>query len=62
MVDPTNKTYMVRYKVCSLVENKDKILNPKLDGLQKHTGKRKTLISCLGVLVGEFYINNDNQH
>jgi hypothetical protein len=26
MVDPASKTHMVHYKVCSLVENKDKFL------------------------------------
>ncbi len=62
VLDPTSKTHMVHFKVCSLVENKDKILNPKLDGLHKHARKRKTLIFCLGVLVGESYINNGNQH
>ncbi len=29
----------MRYKACSLVESKDKILNPKLDGLHKHARK-----------------------
>jgi hypothetical protein len=53
---------MVRYKVCSSIENKEKILNPKLDALHKHARKRKTLISCLGVLASESYISNDNQH
>jgi hypothetical protein len=44
MVDLASKIHMVCYKVCSLVESKDKILNLKLDGLQKHVGKGKTLI------------------
>jgi hypothetical protein len=59
VVDPASKIHMVCYKVCSLVESKDKILNLKLDGLQKHARKRKTLIFHLGVLVSESYINND---
>ncbi len=62
MVDHVSKIHMVCYKVCSLVEVKDKILNPKLDYLQKHVRKRKTFISHPWVLVGESYINNDNQH
>jgi hypothetical protein len=33
-----------------------------LDGLQKHAKKRKTLVPCLRVLVGEYYISNDSQH
>jgi hypothetical protein len=62
VVDRTSKTHMVHCKVCSLVEGKDKILNPMLDGLHKHAGKRKTLISHPGVLAGESYINNESQH
>jgi hypothetical protein len=31
---------MVHYKIFFLVEGKDKLLNPKLDGLQKHAGKK----------------------
>ncbi len=49
VVDLVSKTHMVHCKVCYLVENKDKILNPKLDGLQKHARKRKSLIYYLGV-------------
>jgi len=49
VVDLVSKTHMVHYKVCYLVENKDKILNPKLHGLHKHARKRKSLIYCLGV-------------
>jgi len=33
MVDHASKTHMLRCKVCFLVEGKDKIPNPKLDGL-----------------------------
>jgi hypothetical protein len=62
MIDPTGKIQMVHYKICSLVEGKNKILNPKLDGLQKHASKRKTLIPHPGVLVSDYYINNDSQH
>jgi hypothetical protein len=45
-----------------LVEGKDKILNPELDGLQKHARKWKALISHPRILPGESYINNDSQH
>jgi hypothetical protein len=41
---------------------KTKIINLKLDGLQKHVRRKKTLIYLPGVLVGESYISNDNQH
>jgi hypothetical protein len=50
---------MVRCKVCSLIEGKDKILNLKLDGLPKHAKKRKTLISYPRILASEFYISNE---
>jgi hypothetical protein len=33
VVDPLSKTHMVHCKLCSLVEGKDKIISPKLDGL-----------------------------
>ncbi len=62
MVDPTSKIHVVHYKVYSLVEGKDKILNLKLDGFQKHVGKRKAIIFHPRVLAGESYINNDWQH
>ncbi len=62
VVNHASKTCMVHCKVCSLVKSKDKILNPKLDGLHKHARKRKALIFRLGVLAGEFYIINDSQH
>jgi hypothetical protein len=45
-----------------LVEGKDKILNPELDGLQKHVRKWKALIFHPRILPSESYINNDNQH
>jgi hypothetical protein len=33
-----------------------------LDGLQKHAKKGKALIPHPRVLVGDYYISNDNQH
>lgn len=53
---------MVHYKDFFLVEGKDKLLNPKLDGLQKHVGKKKLLILRPWFLVGDYYINNDSEH
>jgi hypothetical protein len=46
MVDPRAKIHMVHCKVCSMVEGKEKIINPKLNGLQEHVRKRKALIPC----------------
>jgi hypothetical protein len=45
-----------------MVENKEKLLNIKLDDLQKHARKNKVLVYCSKVLMGDYYINNDNQH
>jgi hypothetical protein len=45
MVDLTSEIQVVRCKVYSLVESKDKILNLEKDGLQKHARKWKALIS-----------------
>jgi hypothetical protein len=53
---------MVPCKICFLVEGKDKFLNPKLDGMQMHVGKKKALVPCPRLLVGDYYINNDSQH
>jgi len=47
---------MVHYNIFFLVEGKDKLLNPKLDGLQKHAGKKKPLILHPWLLVGDYYI------
>jgi hypothetical protein len=61
VVDPIGKIHMVHCKVCSMVESKKKIINPKLNGLQKHVRKKKALVPCLRVLVDDYYISNDNQ-
>jgi hypothetical protein len=37
------------------VEGKEKLQNPKLDGLQKHSSKKKTLVAHSKVVVGEYY-------
>lgn len=52
---------MVHYKVCSMVKGKEKLINPKLNGLQEHVRKRKVLVPCLRILVGDYYINNDKK-
>jgi hypothetical protein len=35
------KLQIVHYKMCMVVEGKEKLLNLKLDGLQKHCNKQK---------------------
>ncbi len=49
-------------RICSVVEGKEKFLNPKLDGLHKHLGKRKALIAHLKVVVCEYYQSFENQY
>jgi hypothetical protein len=44
------------------VEDREKLLNPKFDGLQKHLGKRKVLVVHLGVAMGEYYQIFLSQH
>ncbi len=61
VVDPIGRIHTVHCKDCSIVEGKEKFINPKSNGLQKHVRKRKPLVPCLRVLVGDYYINNDNQ-
>jgi hypothetical protein len=41
MVDLVSKIHMACCKFCSMVENKEKLLNLKLDDLQKHARKKK---------------------
>ncbi len=55
MVNPNGKVQQVRCKICSIVEDREKLLNLKFDGLQKHLGKRKVLVVHLGVAMGEYY-------
>ncbi len=62
MVNLVSKIHRVCFKFCSMVENKEKLLNLKLDDLQKHARKKKFLVFCSSVLVGDYYISNDSQH
>jgi hypothetical protein len=61
IVNLTSKIHMVCCNICSLVEGNKKLINPKLDGLQKHVRKRKTLTSHPQFLVRDHCINNDSQ-
>ncbi len=42
MVDPDGKVQHVHCRIYLVAEGKEKLLNPELDGFQKHSGKRKT--------------------
>ncbi len=61
VVDPIGKIHTVHCTVCFMVESKEKNMNPKLNGLQEHVRKKKALVLCSRVLMGDYYINNDNQ-
>jgi hypothetical protein len=44
------------------VEVKEKLLNPKLDGLQKHFGRQRSLITHPRIAMGNYYQINQSQH
>jgi hypothetical protein len=52
----------VRCRICSEVEGREKILAPKIDGLWKHDGHRRALITFRSVKKGEHYFLATNQH
>jgi len=62
VVDPNGKVQQVRCTIYLVVEGKEKLPNPKLDDLQKHSSKRKILVVHLGVVVGEYYQSSENRH
>jgi hypothetical protein len=45
IVDAHEKEHQVRCKVCTKIERKEKLLDPKLSSLHKHGGRRKTLFT-----------------
>jgi hypothetical protein len=58
MVDVDEKVHQVKYKICSKIEGKEKLLAPKLDNLWKHGGRRKPLTNIQGVYKAcEYYMN-----
>jgi hypothetical protein len=62
-VDVDGKVHQVKYKICSKIEGKEKLLTPKLDNLWKHGGRRKALTNIQGVYeAGEYYMNKDLVH
>jgi len=46
---------MVRCKVCSTIEGREKLLVPKLDSLVKHFWVKKCTVAKLGFVLGQFY-------
>jgi hypothetical protein len=57
MMGLNGKLSMVKCKVCSYIEKKDKLLILKFDGLQKHVGQQKAIIANLDVEVREYVMN-----
>ncbi len=62
VVDLTWHMHMVCCKVCFKVKGKEKLLNLKLDDLQSHVGKQNALVVHLGILMGDYCVNNYTQH
>lgn len=58
VVDEQGKVHLVRCKVCSKINGKDKIFSLKIETLQKHAGRRKTLMVVPRICgVGEYYLS-----
>jgi hypothetical protein len=55
VVDLDGKVQQVRCRICSVVEGKEKLPNLQLDSLQKHSGKRKALVTHSRIVIGEYY-------
>jgi hypothetical protein len=63
VVDEQGKVHLVKCKVCSKINGKDKMFAPKIESLQKHVGRKKALMVVLGVCgVGEHYKSKDSVH
>jgi len=52
----------MKYKICSNIEHKDKLLAPKWDSPQKHVNKKKVDKPMKGVKKGEWYVSKDCKH
>ncbi len=50
----------MHYRIYLVVEGKEKLLNPKLDNLQKHSSKRKNLVVHQRVVMGEYYQSSES--
>jgi hypothetical protein len=53
---------MVRSKVCSIVEGREKLLVPKLDYLVKHSRMKKCIVVKLGVAIRQWYVCKISTH
>jgi hypothetical protein len=53
---------MVRCKIYSIIERRDKLLVPKLDYLVKRLGSKKCIVAKNGIVVGEYFTCPTIQH
>ncbi len=62
IVGVNKKVTQIKCKVCSDIDGKDRLLVTKLDSLWKHVGQRLATIAFVGVLIGDIYFLETNQH
>jgi hypothetical protein len=49
--------FLVRCKLCTIVERREKLLVSKFDDLQWHVKHCKVIVVKLGVAMGQHYLN-----
>ncbi len=63
VVDEQGKVHLLRCKVCSKIDGKDKMIAPKIDSLRKHVGRKKALVVDPRICaIGEYYMNKNFVH
>ncbi len=59
-LDEQGKVHLMKCKVCSKIDGKDKIFAPKIGSLHKHVGRRKALVAIPKVCgASEYYMNKN---
>ncbi len=61
VIGPKGKMTHVSCRICNEVENREKLLVLKFDGLQKHASCWKTMCTHPRVVVSQYYISNFSQ-
>ncbi len=54
------KHSMVCCKICNEIDEREKLMVPKFDGLQKHVGWPKCKVTCLGCAMGQYFMSVDS--
>jgi hypothetical protein len=62
IIGPKEKMTHVSCRICNEVENREKLLVLKFDGLQKHACYWKKMSTHPRVVVSQYYISNISQH